>query len=199
MNEILVHMEESLTAEIEESIRVKRKMVAEQTVILSHISKVLLDALRASKKVILFGNGGSAADSQHIAAELVGRFRRERHAMPSVALTTNTSILTAIANDYGYERVFARQIEAIGEKGDVAIGISTSGNSRNVLEAFDTASRMGITTVGFTGEDGGKMKDRVDYCFHAPSNSTARIQEMHITAAHAFCEVIEKEISQDEI
>jgi D-sedoheptulose 7-phosphate isomerase len=199
LSEMQRSLEKSLTIELEESIQVKQKMLAEKTVVLGQISMVLLGALRAGKKVILFGNGGSAADSQHIAAELVGRFRRERQAMPSVALTTNTSILTAIANDYGYDRVFSRQIEAIGEKGDVTIGISTSGNSPNVLVAFDTAKQMGITTVGFTGEDGGKMKDMVDYCFHAPSSSTARIQEMHITAAHAICEVIEKEMSKGEI
>lgn len=180
-----------IIAEFEESIQVKQRTLAEQIETLDRIAQTMLTALRAGHKVLLFGNGGSAADSQHIAAELVSKFRRERGAIPAIALTTDTSILTSIGNDFGYEHVFARQIEALGQKGDIALGISTSGNSPNVLKALGLAREMGLTTIGFTGQEGGALKDCVDICFRAPSNSTARIQEIHITAAHALCELLE--------
>jgi D-sedoheptulose 7-phosphate isomerase len=157
----------------------------------------LLKALDAGNKVILFGNGGSAADSQHIAGELVSKFRRERKALPAIALTTDTSILTSIANDFGFEYVFARQVEALGAPGDIALGISTSGNSPNVIHALRVARQLGLVTIGFTGEDGGELKDAVDICFQVPSNSTPRIQEMHITVAHTLCELIEIELLKE--
>jgi D-sedoheptulose 7-phosphate isomerase len=183
-----------IAAELEESIQVKQKTLDEQLTALEEIGQVMLKALRDGNKVMLFGNGGSAADSQHIAAEFINRFRLERQAMPAIALTTDSSVLTSIANDYSFDNIFSRQIEAIGEDGDVALGISTSGNSPNVLKAFGVARQLGITAVGFTGASGGKMGDYADLCFRVPSQSTARIQEVHITAAHALCGLIEEEL-----
>jgi D-sedoheptulose 7-phosphate isomerase len=199
VNVLVTTLEARIAGEFDESIRVKQRLIKEQVATLSTIAEMMLDALRNGKKIILFGNGGSAADSQHIAAELVSRFRREREAMPAIALTTDTSILTSIGNDYGFEKVFSRQIEAMGNDGDIAVGISTSGNSPNVLKALETAKLLGMHTIGFTGDSGGKLKDFVDICFHVPSNDTARIQESHITAAHALCNVIEEEMSLREV
>jgi D-sedoheptulose 7-phosphate isomerase len=191
------NFETQIAAEFAESIQIKQRVLAEQLPALSRILQVLLKALGAGNKVLLFGNGGSAADAQHIAAELVSKFRRNRGALPAIALTTDTSILTSIGNDFGFEHAFARQIEALGQIGDVAIGLSTSGNSPNVLHGLHLASEMGLTAIGFTGQNGGKLKDVVDICFHAPSQSTARIQEIHITAAHALCELIEQTFAND--
>ena len=188
---------QKIAGELQASIQVKQRVIAEQLATLNTILGVLIQALGAGKKVILFGNGGSAADSQHIAAELVGRFRRDRKALPAIALTTDTSILTSIGNDYGFENLFSRQIEALGQEGDVAIAISTSGNSPNVIKAVRVARERGITTIGFTGEDGGSLKEAADVCFQVPSRNTARIQEAHITAAHALCELIEQVICRD--
>ena len=188
-------IEERIAAELEESVAVKRRVLAEETATVAAIAEAIIGGLKSGKKIVLFGNGGSAADSQHIAAELVGRFRRERRALAAVALTTDTSILTSIANDDAFENVFARQIEAIGEEGDIAIGISTSGTSPNVLNALRTARRMGLTTVGFTGESGGGVRDVVDLCFRVPSGSTPRIQEAHIAVAHAICDVVEEALA----
>ncbi|HEV2213994.1 MAG TPA: D-sedoheptulose 7-phosphate isomerase, partial [Terracidiphilus sp.] len=148
-------------------------------------------AVLAGKKVLWCGNGGSAADSQHLAAELMGRFRRERRGLASVALTTDTSILTAIGNDYGYDRVFARQVEALCNPGDVLVGISTSGNSRNVCAAVETAKSIGAYTVAFTGESGGKLASLADIILRMPSSDTARIQEGHILCGHMLCDWIE--------
>lgn len=183
-----------IAAQIRESIEVKQRVVLEHIEVLSHAAEVLIDALRRGNRVFLFGNGGSAADSQHIAAELVGRFRRERDALPALALTTDTSALTALANDYSYDVVFSRQLEAFGRAGDVAVGISTSGNSPNVLEGLRTANARGMSTIGLTGASGGAMKELVDVCFCAPSTSTSHIQETHITVAHALCELVEQEM-----
>jgi D-sedoheptulose 7-phosphate isomerase len=196
MSSVHTHLSQRIATEIETSIQVKRRVITEQTSVLDEIAQLLIETLRGGKKVLIFGNGGSAADSQHIAAELVSRFRRERGALPAIALTTDTSILTSIANDYSFENVFSRQIEALGQKGDVALGISTSGNSPNVLRGITTAKEKRLMTIGFTGEDGGKLKDCVDLCFRVPSQSTARIQEAHITVAHALCEIIEQEFCQ---
>lgn len=149
-------------------------------------------ALKAGRKVMFCGNGGSAADSQHLAAEFVGRYKMERKALASVALTVDTSILTAIGNDYGYDDVFRRQVEGIGQPGDVLIGLSTSGNSRNVLQAFEQARSMGITTVAFTGQGGGRMKEQADICLAVPAGVTNHIQEMHITCGHLICEITER-------
>ncbi len=150
------------------------------------------ERLKEGGKILLCGNGGSAADSQHIAAELVGRFKLERRPLPAIALTTDTSVLTAVANDYSFDRIFERQVEAIGREGDVLIGISTSGNSRNVINAVLKAKEMGILTVGFLGKDGGELGRIVDHPFIVKSFSTPRIQEVHITLGHVLCDFIEK-------
>ena len=150
-------------------------------------------ALKSGNKVLFCGNGGSAADAQHLAAELIGRFQKERRSLASVALTTDTSILTAVANDYGYDEVFARQVEGLGRSGDVLIGISTSGNSANVVKAALKARDTGMHTIAFTGEGGGKFKDICDITFAVPSKVTARIQEMHIMVGHIICELVEEE------
>jgi D-sedoheptulose 7-phosphate isomerase len=188
-----------IKAELEEGVRVKQRVIDEQVFVLEEILQILLQTLRAGNKIILFGNGGSAADSQHIAAELISKFRRDRSALPAIALTTDTSILTSIANDFSFDYVFSRQIEGLGEKGDVALGISTSGNSQNVIHALRIAKEMGMTTIGFTGAEGGALKDHVDICFHAPSQNTPRIQEVHIAVAHTLCELIEQELFSENV
>ena len=165
--------------------------VEEQTELLETIARVMTDALREGGQILWCGNGGSAGDSQHLAAEIVGRFRRERRGLASIALTTDTSILTAVANDYGYEAVFARQVEALGRAGDVLVGISTSGNSHNVICALETARAQGLTTVAFTGEGGGRMAALADHLFAVGSRDTARVQEAHILAGHMICDWIE--------
>ncbi len=151
----------------------------------------------SDKKTILAGNGGSAADAQHIAAELVGRYGFDRPSIPSLALTTDTSNLTAIGNDYGYDQVFSRQLEGMGQKGDIFFGISTSGNSQNIINAFASAKKKGITTVALVGRDGGKMAQMADIALVVPSDSTPRIQESHILIGHIICDIIEKELFGD--
>jgi D-sedoheptulose 7-phosphate isomerase len=151
----------------------------------------VIAALRAGRKVLLCGNGGSAADAQHIAAELVGRYARERRGLPAVALTTDTSALTAIGNDYGFDRIFARQVEALAQAGDVLIAISTSGNSPNVLQAVETARQLGVGTIGLAGRGGGALRALADLCLVAPHEETARIQELHITIGHIICDLVE--------
>ena len=185
---------ERIAAQFAESIEVKQRVLEMEIGTLAQIAEILVAALRRGNRVLLCGNGGSAADSQHIAAELVGRFGRERTALPAIALTTDTSILTALANDYSYADVFARQVEAWGSPGDVLVGISTSGNSPNVLKAMRTARERGMHTIGFTGASGGQLPEMTDVCFRVPSRSTSRIQESHITAGHALCEMIEREL-----
>ena len=159
---------------------------------IAEIAERCAASLKAGGKVMFCGNGGSAADSQHLAAEFVGRYKLERPALNSVALTVDTSILTAVGNDYGYDEVFRRQVEGIGKAGDILIGLSTSGNSRNVLLAFEKASSMGITTVALTGASGGKMKEAADIALPVPAGITNHIQEMHITCGHLICELTEK-------
>lgn len=151
-------------------------------------------AYRSGGKLIICGNGGSAADAQHVAAEFVGRFKLERKALPAIALTTDTSILTALANDYGYDIVFARQVEAHCQKGDVFIAISTSGNAVNTALAADKARELGATVIGVTGQTGGKLKERADILLNVPSTDTPRIQEAHITFFHILCDLVEKEL-----
>lgn len=159
------------------------------------VSAVCIDALKKGHKIMFCGNGGSAADSQHLAAELVGRYKMNRPAMNALALTVDTSILTAVGNDYGYDTIFERQVEGLGKSGDVLIGLSTSGNSKNVLAAFDMAKKKGITTVAMTGQSGGKMKEQADFTINVPSDVTNNIQEMHIAVGHLLCGVIEKELN----
>ena len=151
------------------------------------------NALAGGHKVLFCGNGGSAADSQHLAAEFVGRFQKERKGLPAIALTVDTSILTAVANDYGYDTVFARQVQALGEPGDILIGISTSGNSKNVLLAIEEAKTRGITCIGMTAEGGGRMADACEMCLAVPAKVTARVQEMHILMGHILCELVDHE------
>lgn len=161
---------------------------------IEEVSRLCVETYRNSKKIILAGNGGSAADAQHIAAELVGRYGFDRPSLPSLALTTDTSCLTAIGNDYGYDRVFSRQLEGMGQSGDLFIGISTSGNSKNIINAFEVAKQKGIKSVALVGRDGGEMAKVADIAIVVPSESTPRIQESHILIGHIICDIIEKEI-----
>jgi D-sedoheptulose 7-phosphate isomerase len=177
-------------AGIAEHLQVVRQVEAQQGV-LESIAEAMTASLRAGGKILWCGNGGSAGDSQHLAAEFVGRFRRERRGLAAVALTTDTSALTAIANDYGYAAVFSRQVEALGVPGDLLVGISTSGNSQNVVAALETARSQGLVTVAFTGAGGGKLAALADHLFSVASRDTARIQEAHILAGHMLCDWVE--------
>jgi D-sedoheptulose 7-phosphate isomerase len=159
--------------------------------LIARAGEMAVETLRNGGKILLCGNGGSAADAQHIAAELTGRFLKERRGLPAVALTTDTSALTAIANDYGYERVFERQVEALATEGDLFVGISTSGNSPNVLRALERAKALGCRTLGLSGRDGGAMNELCDLNIVIPSDVTARIQEMHILVGHLICQIVD--------
>jgi len=185
---------------IASSIEVKQKLLESAEVVsqMARVSEILIEAVRKGNKPLLFGNGGSAADAQHIAAEFVGRFAFNRPALPALALSVNTSCVTAIGNDYGFDLVFARQIEALGRPGDVAIGISTSGNSPNILRAFVVAKQMGICTVALAGATGGKLKGAVDHCICVPSSETPRIQECHIMIGHVISELVEETIFHEQ-
>lgn len=174
-----------------ESIHVKEELLRTGISQIIEIADTVIDSLKKGGKVILFGNGGSASDSQHIAAELVGRFKKDRNALAAIALTTNTAVLTSLANDYGYEVVFAKQIEALGQKNDIAIGISTSGKAKNVLAGIKQAKKMGLKTIALTGGDGGELAKVADISLAVPSSVTARIQEAHITIGHIICELVE--------
>ncbi len=154
---------------------------------------IVSESIVDGKKLLIFGNGGSAADAQHIAAELTGRYKSERGGLPAIALTTDTSALTAIGNDYGYKEVFKRQVEALANRGDVVIGISTSGNSKNVIKALKKAKKRGCKTIGFSGKDGGEMNEVCDINIVVPSNNTPRIQEMHILIGHIICQAVDNE------
>ena len=157
-------------------------------------ASLMVHCLQSGGKLLFFGNGGSAADAQHLAAEFVGRFVLERHGLPAIALTTDSSILTAIGNDYGFDQIFARQIEALGRPNDVAIGISTSGNSPNIIEAINKAKRQKVKTIGLAGKDGGALARSVDLAITVASSNTARVQECHITIGHILCELVENEL-----
>jgi D-sedoheptulose 7-phosphate isomerase len=173
---------------------VKRRFVQEHVDRIVQVANVIAAAFREGHKVLLFGNGGSSTDASHIAAEFVGRYHRERRPLPAIALATDMAAITCIANDYDYAEIFARQVKAHGQKGDVVIAISTSGNSPNVLKGLEAARELGLTTVGWTGGKGGKLADMVDYPFVVPSTVTARIQESHITLGHVLCELIEESL-----
>ncbi len=160
--------------------------------VIEAVARASIVALQAGNKILLMGNGGSAADAQHLAGELVSRFAYDRPGLPAFALTTDTSVLTAIGNDYGYERLFARQVEAVGRRGDVLFGISTSGKSPNILAALEAARSLGIITVGMTGNHGARIVERVDHCIQIPSGSTPKIQEGHIISGHIICGLIER-------
>jgi D-sedoheptulose 7-phosphate isomerase len=185
-------MIEGILSSFKESAQVKLAFVELYKDKILEVGKIMATAIKDGNKILLFGNGGSAADAQHIAAEIVGRFKKERTALPAIALTTDTSILTAVGNDYGFETIFERQIEALCTPGDVAVGISTSGNSENVLRAIKKAHDLGATTVAFTGRNGGKLAEVAHYSFVVPSYETPRIQECHITLGHVLCEIIDE-------
>lgn len=176
-----------------ESIDVKQRLLADKQILtdVRQVTDKIIGCYRAGGAVYFCGNGGSAADAQHLAAELSGRFYFERQPLPSDALHCNTSFLTAVANDYSFDEVYARLISGIGRKGDILVGMSTSGNSKNVVRAFEEAKKMGIFTVGMTGATGGLMRDIADICICVPSTDTPRIQESHITLGHIMCEIIE--------
>jgi D-sedoheptulose 7-phosphate isomerase len=178
----------------EESIETKKKVLSDKRLIknIEDTAQKIKTALKNGNKVLICGNGGSAADAQHFTAELVGRYKKERKGLAAIALTTDSSIMTAWTNDYSFDTLFSRQIEALGKKGDVFIGISTSGNSKNVIEALKKAKEIGIYCIGLTGNNGGKMNDSCDINIVVPSANTPRIQEAHITIIHAMCEVIEE-------
>jgi len=176
---------------IQESIDVKEK-VKELDLEIEKAAGLMINAYRNNKKVLIAGNGGSAADAQHAAGELVGRFKKERKALPCIALTTDSSIITAWSNDYSFDTIFSRQIEALGNKGDVFIAISTSGNSKNIIEAIDQAKKHGLKVITLLGKDGGLMKGKGDVNIIVPSNNTPRVQESHIMILHIICELVEK-------
>ena len=188
-------MQPKIKSIISESIAVKNKVFADDKLIQTTktIVEVLVKAFKNGNRVYLCGNGGSAADAQHLAAEFSGRFYTDREALPAEALHCNTSYLTAVANDYSYDVIYARLIKGIAHKGDVLIGLSTSGNSGNILKAFEAAREKGVITVGFTGETGGKMKTLCDYLLDVPSTDTPRIQESHILLGHIICQLVEEE------
>jgi D-sedoheptulose 7-phosphate isomerase len=179
---------------VAESVRVKSEFFQSNATLIAETAQRMARSIKEGRKVLLFGNGGSAADAQHIAAEFVGRFIPDRIPLPALSLATDTSALTALGNDYGFDTVFSRQVQALGNAGDIAIGISTSGNSPNVLAALDAARSKSLLTIGFTGQDGGKMNGRTDVLFRVPSRMTPRIQETHITLGHVLCELIDREL-----
>jgi len=179
---------------LDESARVKRALASESAAAIARAAGVIADSFRNGGRVLLFGNGGSAADAQHIAGEWCGRLSRERAALPAIALTANTSDLTALGNDYGFERIFARLVEAHGRAGDVAIAISTSGNSPNVLAAVETARARGLRTIALAGRGGGKLAAQVDLALVVPSDDTQRIQESHIAIGHVLAELVDDEL-----
>ncbi len=185
-------MKSSIIGSIEDSIAVKKRVLETLVDKIAEAAEKVADSLGQGGKIVFMGNGGSAADSQHLAAEFVGRFQRERDPLAALALTTDTSILTAIGNDYGFEKVFERQITALVQKEDVVIGISTSGNSENVLRALRRAKELGATTIAFLGCGGGTIKAEVDISITVPSSNTPRVQEAHLTIGHIICEEAEK-------
>ncbi|MCP9452767.1 MAG: D-sedoheptulose 7-phosphate isomerase [Nitrospira sp.] len=187
-------MKESVLQAFADSARVKEQFARDHADRIAQVARLMADAFRQGKKVLLFGNGGSATDAAHIAAEFVGRYRRSRHPLPAIALATDIAAITCIANDFGYDELFARQVRAHGQKGDVAIAISTSGNSPNVLKGVEAAREGGLITIGWTGATGGKLASLVDYPFLVPSTVTSRIQESHITLGHVLCELVEEQL-----
>lgn len=189
-------MKELIKDNLEEHIRVLETFAESQRETIENISKVMLKALKTGKKCLIFGNGGSAADAQHFAAELVVRFKFNRPAIPAIALTTDTSVLTSIGNDFSYDEIFSRQIEALAQEGDVCIGISTSGSSSNVVKGLEEARNKKTVTIGLTGQRGGTIKNLCDVCLMVPAETTDRIQECHEVAVHILADLIEKEIFQ---
>ena len=189
-------MENFIANQVKESYKIKQAIHENKELmrLIQEVAKLTTQAYRNGNKTLIAGNGGSAADAQHIAGEFVSKFYFDRPGLASIALTTDTSIITAIGNDYGYEKLFSRQVEANGLKDDIFIGISTSGNSKNILEALKVCKEKGIVTVGLTGQNGGAMKELCDYCICVPSNETPRVQESHILIGHIICAVVEEEL-----
>ena len=189
-------MEDHIVKIFRESSHLKETFIAENLDVIVNVVEAITVALKAGNKILLFGNGGSAADAQHLAAEFVNRFVIERPPLPAIALSTDTSVITSIGNDYDFSEIFSKQIRAIGQAGDVAWGISTSGSSSNVIKALEVAKKMGMITIGMTGKDGGDIAKMVDYSLNVSSSSTPRIQEVHITAGHVICEMIDFKLFQ---
>ena len=189
-------MEDHIIKIFKESIRVKEAFINENLSKLVNVVEAVTAALKAGSKILIFGNGGSAADAQHIAAEFVNRFVIERPPLPAIALTTDTSVITSIGNDYDFSEIFSKQIRALGQPGDIAWGISTSGNSANVLKGLEVAKKMGLVTIAFTGKDGGNIAKIADLSVNVSSSVTARIQEVHITAGHAICDLVDIKLFQ---
>jgi D-sedoheptulose 7-phosphate isomerase len=189
-------MNPKIAANIAASIEVKKKMLLDENFLqkIERVIEVITLAFENGNKVLFCGNGGSAADAQHLSAEFSGRFYKDRKALPSEALHCNSSYLTAVANDYSYDVIYSRLVDGICVEGDVLVGLSTSGNSKNILNAFSTAKEKKVITVGFTGESGGKMKDACDHLLNVPSADTPRIQESHIMVGHIICELVEAKI-----
>ena len=187
---------DQIAAQLRDSIAVKERLLQDEAAlrIVAEVSAIMVGSFRAGGKTLFCGNGGSASDAQHLAAELSGRYYFDRPPLFAEALHVNTSYLTAVGNDYGYDQVFSRLVQAKGRKGDVLIGLSTSGKSANVVKAMEVANELGVTTVGMTGESGGRMKDLCAYMIRVPSRDTPRIQECHITLGHILCEIVEREM-----
>lgn len=189
-------MKEYIRNNIEESINAKKKLLADDSLlsVVEEVSRICIDAYEKGSKVMVCGNGGSASDAQHMAGELVGRYKMERAGIPAIALNANTAVMTALGNDYDYESIFAKQVAALGKKEDILFVISTSGNSKNTVLACEEAKKMGIITVALTGSQGGILKTLCDYTINVPSDNTPRIQEMHILIIHSLCGIIEREL-----
>ncbi len=187
-------MKKQVINELEESITITKRMIQNLPDEIIAAVNMIIEGYKAKGKVFLIGNGGSAADAQHIAAEFIGRFKLKRNGLPAIALTTDTSILTAVSNDYGYDMVFSRQLEALSKEGDVLIAITTSGTSTNILKAVEVARAKKVKVIGLTGGNGGKLKDASDVTIIVPSDNTPRIQEAHITIGHIICNLVEMEI-----
>jgi len=187
-------MKDRITAELKESIDTKSLVLKSLVPQIEQAARAMIAALKAGNKILFFGNGGSAADAQHLAAELIGRYLKERKSLPAIALSTDTSILTCLSNDYGFDTVFARQVEGLAKSGDIAFGISTSGNSPNVLKGMEKAKELKCKTIGLLGGDGGRIKAAADIAIIIPARNTPRIQESHITIGHILCSLIEQEL-----
>jgi D-sedoheptulose 7-phosphate isomerase len=189
-------MKKFIEVEIDKAILLYQAIRSNEELIgqIEQSARMMEASIRAGGKILIAGNGGSAADAQHIAGEFVSRFHFDRPGLPAIALTTDTSILTAIGNDYGYERVFSRQVEALGRSGDVLLVISTSGNSKNILMAIEAATKSGVKVIGLTGNGGGKMKDACDLCLRMPSDETPKVQEGHILVSHIMCGLVESQM-----
>ncbi|MBI2104623.1 MAG: SIS domain-containing protein [Candidatus Omnitrophica bacterium] len=186
--------EDTIRASLRETARLLAEFPDAQTARVAKAASLMAEAVRSGRKVIWFGNGGSATQGQHMAAEFVGRFRKERRALPSISLTENMASVTAIGNDYAFERIFARQLEGLGQAGDAAVGLSTSGNSPNVLEGLRQAKALGLSAIGLTGGDGGRMEALCDVCICVPSTVTAHVQEAHLAIGHILCGLVEDAI-----